>query len=331
MTHWIRRAAGLALVLLTVVPLFRLLPSRDTGATGRWTAETVSIQTDLLWSGAMVLAIIAVVAGMLIPPARAARWRAALGALVVRPSRPAFAIGVGVVSFLVTAVVARAVFESRPNLVDALLQLTHARYFAAGQLGGPPIFADGFWHMQNSLVNASGWFSQYPPGHIALLALGFAAGAAWLVGPVVMGLATALTVLAMARLLPGREAVARVAGAATALSPFLIAHSASFMNHSTAALLGVLAVYCALRAMSSLGWAAAAGATVSGLAAVRPVAAVVTMFVVIFVWLQPGDDADAPEPRRSPARRFTLQGALAVLGGLPFLIAHLWYNSVAFG
>lgn len=331
MTHWIRRAAGLALVLLTVVPLFKLLPSRDTGATGRWTAETVSLQTDLLWSGAMVLAIIAVVAGMLVPSTRAARWRATLGALVMRPSRATFAIGAGAVSALVTAVVARAVFESRPNLVDALLQLTHARYFAAGLLGGPPMFADGFWHMQNSLVNASGWYSQYPPGHILLLALGFAVGAAWVVGPVVMGIATALTVVTLARLLPGRETVARVAGAATALSPFLIAHSASFMNHSTAAMLGVLAVYCALRASSSLGWAAVAGATVSGLAAVRPVAAVVTMFVVIFVWLQPVDEDSAGLPARPRAQWFTLQGALAVLGGLPFLAAHLWYNGVAFG
>ena len=331
MTHWIRRAVGLALVVLTVLPLFKLLPSRDTGATGRWTTETVSIQTDLLWSGAMVLAIIAGIAGMLIPAARAARWRAGLGSLVMRPSRVAFAIGTGVASAIVTAVVAQAVFENRPNLVDALLQLTHARYFAAGQLGGPPIFADGFWHMQNSLVNASGWYSQYPPGHIALLAVGFVAGTAWLVGPVVMAIAASLTVLTMARLLPGREAVARVAGAATALSPFLIAHSASFMNHSTAAMLGVLAVFCALRARASLGWAAAAGGAVSALAAVRPVAAVVTMFVVIFVWLQPVEDDVPARPARSRAQQFTLQGALAVLGGLPFLLGHFWYNRVAFG
>ena len=332
MTHWIRRAVGLALVFLTVVPLFKLLPARDTGATGRWTAETVSIQADLLWSGAMVLAIVAVVAGMLVSPARAARWRAGLAALVLRPSRMAFAMGAGVLSAIVTAIVVRAVFENRPNLVDALLQLTHARYFAAGQLGGPPIFAEGFWHMQNSLVNASGWYSQYPPGHIALLALGFAVGAAWLVGPVVMGIVTALTVLTMSRLLPGREAVARIAGAATGVSPFLVAHSASFMNHSTAALLGVLAVYCALRSeRSSLGWAAAAGASVTALAAVRPVAAVVTMLVVIFVWLQPVGDTDAPTPARPLLQRFTMQGALAVLGGLPFLVAHLWYNGVAFG
>ena len=43
-----------------------------------------------------------------------------------------------------------------------------------GQLGGPPIFADGFWHMQNAVVNERGWFSQYPPGHVAALAFGAA-------------------------------------------------------------------------------------------------------------------------------------------------------------
>lgn len=331
MTQWIRRAVGFALVLMTVVPLFRLLPLRDTGATGRWTAGIVSLHVDLMWSGALLLAVVAVLAGIVVAPARAARFESTIASFLMRPSRWAFAAGAGVLSAIVTAIAARAVFETRPNLVDALLQLTHARYFAAGQLGGPAEFADGFWHMQNSLVTGAGWFSQYPPGHIALLALGFAVRAAWLVGPAMLGAAAALTVLVMARLLPDREPVARVAGLATGLSPFLVVHSATFMNHSSAAMLGVLAVYCALRvAGSSLGWAAAAGAVVSALSAVRPVAAVVTMLAVIFIWLQ-----SAAGPRDSGAppamRRLVRFGVPAMLAGLPLLALHLWYNHLAFG
>ena len=334
MTHWIRRAAGLALLLLTILPLYRQLPQRETGLTGRSTAENVELQMELLRSGFLILLIIALLAGMLLDRSVLQRAEDGIGRALRRLSVPAFATSVGLLAAALTTVVAITVFERRPNLADAILQLTHARYFAAGQLGGPADFAAGFWHMQNSVVTDAGWFSQYPPGHIALLALGYALGAEWLVGPVVMGLTASIGVLVMHRLMAGNETAARLAGLAAGLSPMLLAHAASFMNHATAALFGVLAIYCALRALDGpRWWAAGAGAAVTAQAAVRPLAAVVTMLVVAgAIWLHDARAGrGAAAERGSPVRRFLERCALAVLGGLPFLAAHLWYNGTAFG
>lgn len=335
MTHWTRRAAGLAILLLALVPFYRRLPSRLTGPAGQSVAEIVAIQAELLWSGFLLLLIPAVLAGLLLAPSLLARFENAVERALRRPSLPVFAAGVGLVSAVLTLLAVRLIFHGRPNLVDALIQLTQARYLAAGHLGGPADFAAGFWHMQNSLVTDAGWFSQYPPGHIALLAAGFALRAEWMVGPLVMGATAALSVLMMHRLLPERDAVARVAGLAVGISPFLVAQAATFMNHSTAALFGVLAVYCALRARDGAArWAAGAGAAVTAMAAVRPVAAVVTMIVVAVVWLTPRtarDDRAVRAPVGAALRRLVRLGSLAVLGGLPFLVAHLWYNEIAFG
>jgi hypothetical protein len=325
MTHWIRRLAGLTIVVLAAVPFYRWLPSRETGLAGRSTAETVALQSELLWSGFLVLAIVALIAGILVSPGRAERVTARIANAILRPSAMALAVVMGALSAAVTVVVSMTVFDGRPNLVDALLQLTHARYFAAGELGGPPEFAAGFWHMQNALVNERGWFSQYPPGHVAALAAGFLVGAPWLVGPLAMGVTAALTVLVLVRLLPDRPVAARLGGIATALNPFLLAHAASFMNHASAALLGVLAVFAALRAVDgrSGAWAAVAGASVAAGSAVRPLSAIVTMGVVIAIWLA--------FSQGSPARRLLRPGAWATLGGLPLVVAQLSYNRAAFG
>jgi hypothetical protein len=325
MTHWIRRLAGLTIIVLAAVPFHRWLPSRETGLAGRSTAEIVALQSELLWSGFLVLAIIALLAGIVISPERVGRLTTGIANAIVRPPSIRLAIIAGVVSAAGTAVVCLTVFDRRPNLVDALLQLTHARYFAAGQLGGPPEFAAGFWHMQNALVNERGWFSQYPPGHLVALAAGFVVGAPWLVGPLAMGVTAALAVLVFIRLLPERPVAARLAGIATALSPFLIAHAASFMNHATAAMLGVLAVFAALRAVDRRSgvWAAVAGAAVAAGSAVRPLSAIVTMGVVTATWFAFGQG--------SPARRLFRPGLWATLGGLPLVAAQLWYNRAAFG
>lgn len=336
MTLWIRRTVGLTLVLLTVIPFHRMLLSRETGLAGRSVASAVAIQADLLWSGLFLLAIVAMLAGLFLPPSFAARVEAGIARALRRPSLPVFAVATGLASAVATAVVSLAVFEQRPNLVDALLQLMHARYLAEGSLGGPAEFAAGFWHMQNSTVTDAGWFSQYPPGHSALLALGFRLGGAWLVGPVVMGATASLSALVMDRLLPGRAALARAAGLAVGVSPFLIAPAATYMNHATAALLGVLGVYAALRADETgrgAAFAALAGAAVAALSAVRPLAAVVTMLVVSFIWIQPplAPEAQGGTASGSPVRRLVRRGAFAVLAGLPIVALQLWYNRAAFG
>lgn len=328
--HWLRRAVGLTIVVLTVTPLYQLLAARDTGLAGRTTVEIVVLQTELLWSGFFLLLILGAVALLLRAGGLVHQVESAIGHLLRRPPLAAIAGLVAAVAFLATALAAFAVFERRPNLVDALLQLLHARYMAAGAWGGPAELGSGFWHLQNAVVTSSGWYSQYPPGHIILLAAGFMMGAEWLVGPALLAGTAALMVLVVPRLLRRDGAVPRAAGALAGLSPVLIAQSAGYMNHSTAALLSAAAVYCALRAGAPGArlWAAGAGFLVAAGTAVRPLAAVVTMVVVLYVWLQPVAETGSAGRPFSRAVRLAVA---ALAGGLPVLGAHLWYNTIAFG
>lgn len=323
-----RRLLGAAVAILAIVPLWTLLPGRKTGLAGQATAEMVGVEVSLLWSGFALILAAGLLAGLFLSGDAPERLGRALNRYLLRPSSGAFALGAGLLSFGATAVTARIVFQERPNLVDALAQLTQARYMARGLLGGPADLPVAFFHLQNMILTEAGWFSQYPPGHMALLAVGMAAGAVWLVGPLLNGGAAALAVLVMERLLPDRRGLGRGIGLLAGLSPLLMAHSAAYMNHSSAAFLGSLAVYLALRARDGrVGWALGAGAAVAAMAAIRPLSAVAVMGVVaVGVWIQPGG-----RPWRAAFLKAVPRWGLATLGGLPFLLVHLWYNRSAFG
>ncbi len=323
-----RRVVGAAVALLAVVPLWALLPMRDTGLAGRATAETAGIQVSLLWSGFALLLAAGLLVGLLLSRDAPERVARALNRYLLRLSTGTFALGAGLLSLGATAAAARLVFQGRPNLVDALAQLTQARYMARGLLGGPAELPLAFFHFPNTILTEAGWFSQYPPGHILLLAAGMLAGAVWLVGPLLNGGTAALAVLVMERLLPERRALARGIGLLAGLSPMLMAQAATYMNHSSAAFFGILAVYLALRARDErAAWALGAGAAVAAMAAIRPLSAVAVMGVVaVGVWVPFGG-----RPWRGALLEAAPRWGLATLGGLPFLLAHLWYNRMAFG
>ncbi len=247
----LRRGVGLAILLLALLPLWRFLPGRDTGLAGRATAEIVGTQVAFLWSAFALTLGMGLLGGLFLKGKAAARIGHALTRRLGGLSAGGLAAGAGAVSFLVTALAARIVFEGRPNMIDALAQLTHARFLAEGPwgtLGGPADLPVAFFHLQNTVLTEAGWFSQYPPGHVVLLALGLAAGAVWLVGPLLNAGTAALSVLLFVRLLPERPTLARGAGLLVGVSPMLVAHAATYMNHASAAFFGVLALYAAVRA-----------------------------------------------------------------------------------
>lgn len=318
---WLRRGAGLSLVVLTVVPLYRLLRPRETGLAGSAVAASADAQAALLWSALLLAVIPAIVIGLFVDERRLAATFGRVGHALTRWSAPAFAVACGVLSAALTTLVTFTVFGAEPNLLDSVAQLTHARYMAAGHLGGPADVPGAFWHIANAVRTDAGWFSQYPPGHVALLAAGMIVGAPWIVGALMMGLTASLSVLTFRRLLPDREALARAAALGVTLSPFLIAQSAAYMNHATAAMLSLVVVYAALRARDDgAGWAALAGVAAGALGAVRPLTALLMAGVAAFTWL-------APNARR----RLPALGVIATVTGLPLIVAHLWYNHVAFG
>ena len=182
----------------------------------------------LLTAGLITLLLFTVTRG------RCAGWlRAALERLRAVP-RSVLLVGFGVLAAGEAIAVAVVEFARNPQLIDTWAQYVQARTFAAGALTAPPPPSAAHFGILQMVTTPAGWFSQYPPVHPALLALGMTLGAAWLVTPLLAGLLPA-AVYGLGRR-GGDESVARLAAGLTLLSPFAIAMDASAMNHLPAAL-----------------------------------------------------------------------------------------------
>lgn len=118
-----------------------------------------------------------------------------------------------------------------PHVVDAVDQLFHAKILLSGATWAPAPEPGGFFHMAHMIREGGRWYSQYPPGHSLLLALGLLARVPWTVNP----LFAALSILLLYGI--GREIydekTARWAALCGALSPFVWIMGSSFMNHTT--------------------------------------------------------------------------------------------------
>jgi 4-amino-4-deoxy-L-arabinose transferase-like glycosyltransferase len=141
--------------------------------------------------------------------------------------------------------VSTVVFEHRPLLVDSVIQLFQAKIFAAGEIAAAAPSSLEYFVTQHMVVTEGRWYSQYPPGHSALLAIGVLVGAPWLV-PIALSLAAAGLLYGFARRAYDEE-TARVTVLLLVLAPFFFFMGASFMSHvsSLAGVCGFL--YCFVR------------------------------------------------------------------------------------
>ena len=322
-----RRVVGVLLLALVLVPFYRLLEGRAAGPAGERTLDILEVYVPLLWAGFAATLIPGILAARLLRPATLERPLRLLERYLLAPSPLAFGVVCAIVSAVLTAAFSLLVTDGKPNLIDAMSQLLHARYVAAGRLAGPVSEWAPFWYIQNTVLTPNGWVSHYPPGHVLLLALGFRLGAVWLIGPIMLGLTTLFTCLAAERLLRERPVAARLGTLFVALSPFMIGLAGTYMNHVTAAAFSALAVYAAVRARDgSVWWSVLTGAAVGAVFSTRPLAGVVIGVVVALgVWLTGGESGQLEV--RGVARR--VAGALA--GGAPFLAALALYNAHFFG
>jgi hypothetical protein len=185
-----------------------------------------------------------------------------------------FVVLLGSLAAVEAAAVAVVCFARTPQTIDGWVQHFQARVFLAGRLAAPVPPSVGHFLAMHTLITPSGWLAQYPPVHPALLALGTALGAGWLVTPLLGGfLPAAVYRLGVAS---GDERVGRVAAALAVLSPFVVATAASGMNAVPAALCvaaGLAAVPSA--AAGGAGAAALVGAAAGLLLGIRPLDAVV--------------------------------------------------------
>ena len=322
------RVYGSLLLVLVAIPFYRFAVGGDSDRIASDVVDAANVARTLLLLGTFIALTVGILASKVLGPlrtenasARAARW------LVSLPTSW-YAVSLAVVSALLCLAFSLLTLRGKPNLIDAMVQLTQARYVAAGRLAGPVDSLSEFWHLPNSIVTSSGWISQYPPGHVVLLALGMMIGAPTAIGPILVGVTVFFTTLAADRLLPDDKAVARLGALMLALSPFLLGLAGAFMNHIAAAAFISAAVYCAVRRSDggSFGFAILAGAGVGAVFTVRPLTAVVAALVVAFAWI-----LGAAGARREVLARLGVNTSGAVLGIAPFVAALAAYNQHFFG
>lgn len=162
------------------------------------------------------------------------------------------------------------IYQAHPHIEDEIIYLYHARYLSEGALTvpAPPVpEAFSFYLIPHE---ASRWFSIFPPGWPAMLAVGVFFGVAWLVNPVLASLNVLLS-YAVLREIYSRRA-ARVAVLLLCLSPWFVFMGMNFMAHTftlTCALIATLAVIRARQTGSST-WGLTAGCAVGVVSLIRP-------------------------------------------------------------
>ena len=159
-------------------------------------------------------------------------------------------------------------FDFIPHVEDSIAQILQARIFAQGQASADPFLPREFFFF-GFMVDVDRWFSQYPPGHPLILALGVLTGAPHLINPL-LGLASIILFYLLVRDRESEKA-ARWGAWAMALSPYVIFMSSEFMNHSTAlaaSLLGWLGLIKAEKGRT--GWRVLAGLSFGTCLATRP-------------------------------------------------------------
>jgi 4-amino-4-deoxy-L-arabinose transferase-like glycosyltransferase len=190
---------------------------------------------------------------------------------------PALAVVVVLAASLYTSV---GLFDRSPHIRDAISYYFQGKTFADGLLAAPaPPVAEAF-PLQFMVIHDGKWFSMYTPGTALLLAVGFAAGVPWLVGPLLAAAGTLLT-YGVARPHYGRR-TALVAVVRMASSPFLHLQAGSFMSHVPGMFWAASLLYAATRYVErpAAGWAVAAAAALGFLFLTREMSALLYVLTV---------------------------------------------------
>jgi hypothetical protein len=240
---------------------------------------------------------------------------------ILSPSIWVFSLLIFAVQLLTANLAAHYVFERIPHIVDSIAQLFHAKIFVMGRLTVPSPPMPEFFELLH-MINNGQWYSQFPPGHSFLLAIGVLVGAPWLINPL---LASAAVVLIY---LTGREMydeiTARVSAILMLLSPFVLFMAGEMMNHTSAMFFFTLFFFAFVKVFKTrrAAWSLLAGLAIGWLLCIRPYTAVaLTLPPLIY-----GAVMVLKEPR--PWRN----AALLCMGGASLFIALLLtYNYLTNG
>ncbi|MDQ4421025.1 hypothetical protein OOT33_11365 [Sphingobium sp. DEHP117] len=210
---------GLLLLICAVSPMGFVLRHEYTTF-----AKQVFASADLIAIHGVCLAALAMMA-----PEEVLRQMGAWGERVaVSPRLPYVA---ALWAFGVSLLLALTAFDRMPRLPDEVAYLFQAKMYAAGHLylaapGGALNAALAYDWIS---IESGKWFSIFPPAWPAVLALGVAAGAPFIVNPLLTGLAVLLSHSFVARIASTR--LAALVTLLLCISPWFLAMGASLMSH----------------------------------------------------------------------------------------------------
>jgi 4-amino-4-deoxy-L-arabinose transferase-like glycosyltransferase len=224
--------------------------------------------------------------------------------------------------FVVASITSLLVFGAIPHVQDSVAQFVHAKAFLSGAVTFESHKYPEFFEIILMMNDENGrWFSQYPPGHIALLAVGHLFGAPWLINPLI-GSATVFAAYCLAKDVYG-EATAKITALLTMISPFVLFMSAEYMNHSTALLFCTLFVLFFIRAVQTGGRrnAVCAGAALGMMFITRPLSSfgIALPFLVVGFFLL--------VKNRALLKQFILMAVAFCV----FALVQLWFNYMTTG
>jgi hypothetical protein len=262
---------GALSILLTAWAVWSLLPA------GAWTgvAEPAYYATTWgLWWRTLLVAVLITAMLVVLTRGEAVRVLRRLWDRLQRIPVAPFLICAGAIAALEAASVSVWAFARNPTVIDTWVQYFQARIFLAGSWVAPQPASIAHFATLFMPITERGWFSQYPPIHSALLAVGMAFGAAWLVTPALASLLPAAVYLLGLR--SGDARVARLGAMLVLLSPFVIAMDASAMNHLPTALCVAVGLWATCDLPRGRASAAAIFGAMTGLAiGLRPLDGIV--------------------------------------------------------
>ena len=190
-----------------------------------------------------------------------------------RPQDALVAPCLAALSFVLSVFIAVVVFERMPHVQDEAAFLFQARQLAALQASTPAPPAEIEAHSYYLIDTYEGrWHATTKPGWPAVLALGVAIGAPWLVNPL-LGALSVLLLHALSLQLTNDRGTAHLVALLTAVSPWHLLLASSMMGHTLPLVLTAAGFLLVGKALHSDRWLLAlAGGLAFGFGVlVRPV------------------------------------------------------------
>jgi 4-amino-4-deoxy-L-arabinose transferase-like glycosyltransferase len=197
------------------------------------------------------------------------------GSVIRNSSVDRFAVLGSVWVTALAATLSLFVYQNHPHIEDEVIYLYHARYLAQGVLTVPAPPVPEAFSLYLIPYAAPRWYSIFPPGWPAILAIGILFGVPWLVNPVLAGLNVLLSYVFLREIYSRR--IARMAVLLLCASPWFVFMGMNFMSHTltlTCALTAALAMARAKRS-GGLMWAGISGCATGMISLIRPIEGVI--------------------------------------------------------